>query len=48
LIVIGFNLFMLFLYRRLKGTVHKYTHKGLVYWLACTFYIVEIAILDSS
>jgi hypothetical protein len=48
LIVIGFNLFMLFLYRRLKGTVHKYTHKGLVYWLACTFYIVEITILDSS
>jgi len=48
LIVIAVNLFMLFFYRRLSGYARNYTQKGLVFELLCTFYTVEVPILDSS
>lgn len=48
LIIIAANLFMLFFFRRLPGYAKKYTQKGLVSSLFCTFYTVEMPIWDSS
>ena len=48
LIVIAVNLFMLFFSRRLSGYTRGYTQKGLVDWLACTIWNVDVSIWDTS
>ena len=48
MIVIAYNLFMLFFYRYLRFNLNHYTHKGLIFWMGCILHIVEIPILDSS
>ena len=48
MIVIAYNLFMLFFYRCIKGNMKNYTHKGLIFTFACTLCMIEIPILDSS